>query len=58
VTTLFVSALSILEELERMDAPHILLYVLMALGCIVGITTAATAIQRTNGRERSRSRAE
>jgi hypothetical protein len=38
-----------------MDASQIVLSALISLGCIVGIATAATAIQWVNGRERSRS---
>jgi hypothetical protein len=38
-----------------MDASQILLSALISLGCILGIATAATALQWINDRERSRS---
>jgi hypothetical protein len=41
-----------------MDASQILLYVLISVGCILGIATATTAIQWVNNRHGSRSRPE
>jgi hypothetical protein len=41
-----------------MDASQILLYVLISVGCILGIATAVTAIHWVNDRQSSRSRAE
>jgi hypothetical protein len=41
-----------------MDTSQILLYVLISIGCILGIATALTAIHWVNGQQNSRSRSE